>query len=132
VTASTKLPAHFRNPDIHVGWRFGIPAFLIVTLIFLLVADISSGVAAKTHLIAPDGSLFAVNEILTVSIISSVKELWNAKSYALAIFICLTSVLWPFLKVFLSLAAWMVPIKKIKKRERFIEILDSLDKWSFV
>jgi uncharacterized paraquat-inducible protein A len=67
-----------------------------------------------------------------VSIISSVKELWNAKSYALAIFICLTSVLWPFLKVFLSLAAWMVPIKKIKKRERFIEILDSLDKWSFV
>lgn len=127
-----KLPAHFRNADIHWCWRYGIPAFLIGTLAFLLVADISSGVTAKTRIIAPDGSIFDESTILTVSIVSSVRELWNIGSYALAIFICITSVMWPYMKLVLSLLAWIVPIVKIEKRERFIEIVDSLDKWSFV
>jgi len=127
-----KLPAHFRNPNIHWRWRYGIPIFLIGTLAFLLVADISSGVTAMTQIIAPDGSIFDESEILTVSILSSVKELWNAGSYALAIFICITSVMWPYVKLVLSLLAWIVPIKKVEKRERFIEIVDALDKWSFV
>lgn len=126
-----KLPAHFRNAAIHWGWRYGIPAFLVGTLVFLLVADISSGVTAKT-IIYYQGEVDTVTELLTVSIVSSVKELWDVGSYALAIFICITSVMWPYVKLILSLVAWMLPFRKIEKRERFIEIVDVLDKWSFV
>lgn len=98
---------------------------------FLLVADISSGVTAKT-IIYYQGEVDTVTELLTVSIVSSVKELWDVGSYALAIFICITSVMWPYVKLILSLVAWMLPFRKIEKRERFIEIVDVLDKWSFV
>ena len=104
-----------------------------MTFIFLLVADIASGVTAMTQIIdVEEGTIFDETVVLTVSIISSVSQLWNADSQVLAIFICLTSVMWPYLKLFFSLAAWLMPIRSMATRERFIEVLDAMDKWSFV
>ena len=130
--STERLPAHMFNPDIHAGWRYGITAFFVFTFILLLVADVSSGVTAKTLIVSPDGEVFDETEILTVSIFTSVRELWHAGSYALAILVCITSVSWPYVKILLSVWAWVFPIRDIKRRERFIEIVDALDKWSFV
>ena len=100
---------------------------------FLLAADLASGVVAKTQLIDSfDNSVHSERIILTVSIISSVSALWNADSKALAIFIALASVALPFIKLLLSMLAWVVPFRSLQKRERFLEIVDILGKWSFV
>ena len=100
---------------------------------FLLAADLSSGVVAMTQVIdGSDGSVYSERTILTVSVISSVSALWNANSQALAVFIALASVALPFIKLLLSLLAWVVPYRSLQKRERFLEIVDILGKWSFV
>jgi hypothetical protein len=121
------------NPGIDSRWRFGIPIVIMANFGFLLAADLSSGVVAKTQLIdVYDGSVYSERIILTVSIISSVSALWNADSKALAIFISLASVALPFIKLLLSFLAWVVPFRSIQKRERFLEIVDIMGKWSFV
>jgi uncharacterized paraquat-inducible protein A len=127
--------SHFQNPKHSVYWRRGIPLYLIATLGLLLASDIGSGVSAVTLLI-PAGE-DTVNEqqentLLTASIFSAVKELWHVGSYALAVFIVITSVGWPYVKLLLSLYAWVVPYSSPARRERLITILDCLDKWSFV
>jgi hypothetical protein len=128
-----KHPAHIWNKEIDVKWRYGIPIFMVANLTILLVADISSGVTAKTQIIdETDGTIFDENVILTVSIVTSISQLWNAGSKALAVFILLTSLLWPFIKLALTFTAWVLPYRTLKRRERFLEVLDCLDKWSFV
>ena len=97
------------------------------------MSQISSGVVAKTQIIDLEkNSIFKETELMTVSIISSVSALWNADSQVLAIFIALTSVMLPYLKLILSLVAWILPIRKIERRELFLECVDIMGKWSFV
>ncbi|KAI2507657.1 paraquat-inducible protein A [Fragilaria crotonensis] len=128
-----KYPAHVWNPDIDRRWRYGIPIVIMANFGFLLAADLASGVVAKTQLIDSfDNSVHSERIILTVSVISSVSALWNADSKALAIFIALASVALPFIKLLLSMLAWVVPFRSLQKRERFLEIVDILGKWSFV
>jgi hypothetical protein len=137
-TAIPDIPlhlSHFQNPTLSVYWRRGIPLYLLATLGLFLASDVGSGVSVVTLLIPAEED--TVNEqqestLLTASIFTAVKELWNAGSYALTIFIAITSVGWPYVKLLLSLYAWMLPFSSPAKRERLIMILDCLDKWSFV
>lgn len=127
-----KLPSHFKNEAIPKLWRYGVPVYLLGALLLLLASDIGSGVTAEYILIKPDGSIFEQRTLLTVSIFNSVKKLWEADSYALAILIAVTSIMWPYIKLILSLVSWVVPFKNIRRREHFLEVIDALGKWSFV
>jgi Paraquat-inducible protein A len=105
----------------------------VLNLIFLTVADVASGVVATTTIIdRQQGVIFDEIVILSVSIVTSLRELWNAGSQALAVFICITSLLLPYFKLILMMVAWVAPMKTSKGRERFIQILDAISKWSFV
>ena len=79
-----------------------------------------------------DGAVLETNNILNVSVISSVGKLWDAESYPLAIFIAITSIGWPYIKLALATYSWMMPYHNPKRREKIIEIIDALGKWSFV
>jgi hypothetical protein len=127
--------SHFQNPKLSVYWRRGIPLYLLATLGLLLASEIGSGVSAVTLLIPAEED--TVNEqqestLLSASIFTAVKELWHAGSYALTVFIVITSVGWPYVKLLLSLYAWMLPFSSATKRERLITVIDCLGKWSFV
>lgn len=103
----------------------------------LLAADIGSGVAAETRVLKPDDEgvdeVFSVTVLLEISIFSSVKELWHTGSYWLAIMIVITSVMWPYVKLTLALLSWMLPnYRSAMTREKLIETIDALGKWSFV
>lgn len=126
--------SHFRNRQAHSPWlRYGIPIYLLCTLALLLASDIGSGVEANYILRGSDGSVFEERTLLTASIFSSVKELWNSGSYPLALLIVVTSIAWPYLKLIFSMAAWTLPsCRSVRCRERFIEVVDALGKWSFV
>ena len=137
VEASSKVKSpttsHFRNTEEHSVWcRYGIPLYLVATLGLLLASHIGSGVAAEYILIQSDGSVFEQEALLQASIFTSVKSLWSTGSYALAILIVFTSIMWPYVKLLLSLFAWMVPFRNGRRRERLIEFIDALGKWSFV
>lgn len=90
-----------------------------------------SGVSAEL-VFTDNGKLMDEAVILTVSIFTSVRALWNAKSYALSILVVLTSVCWPYVKLILALFSWFAPIRNPLRREKMIHWLDVLGKWSFV
>lgn len=131
VPPTEKHIAHICN-DFHPPHvRFGILIFLLGTFILLVFADFGSGVMADSIMIE-DGEIVESNSILNVSVVSSVGKLWDAESYPLAIFIAITSIGWPYIKLALATVAWVTPYANPRRREFFIEIIDALGKWSFV
>jgi hypothetical protein len=129
--ASKNFTSHMRN-ELHPAYvRWGILFFLLATFVLLICADFGSGVTAESVLIE-DGEVVNTIEILNVSVVSSVGKLWEAESYPLAIFIAITSIGWPYIKLALATLAWLAPYTNLRRREFFIEIIDALGKWSFV
>eukprot|EP00565_Helicotheca_tamesis_P000612 CAMPEP_0185728078 /NCGR_PEP_ID=MMETSP1171-20130828/3555_1 /TAXON_ID=374046 /ORGANISM="Helicotheca tamensis, Strain CCMP826" /LENGTH=471 /DNA_ID=CAMNT_0028396745 /DNA_START=88 /DNA_END=1500 /DNA_ORIENTATION=+ len=130
------IPSHLSNTAHPKYIRYGIPLYLMCTFCLLLASDIGSGVSADIR-VTVDGEIISHDTILTVSIFSSVGELWKTRSYPLAILIIITSICWPYFKLGLSMFAWVAPpagggVSAPRRRERLIEWLDKLDKWSFV
>ena len=114
--------------------RYGMILYLVGTLALLIAADIGSGVAALTQIVPdPNDNFSEVEEtvLLEASVFTSVRELWDAGSYALSIFIAATSVSWPYVKLLISFYAWMTTITG-PNRERLLVVLDVLGKWCFV
>jgi hypothetical protein len=115
-----------------------------LTFALLLASHLGSGVRADYILIQnPGNQLVEQRPLFTASIFSSVKELWHNESYPLAIFICVASITWPYIKLLLSVWAWMASystssssssssLVSMKRRETLLEVLDSVGKWSFV
>jgi hypothetical protein len=124
--------SHFCNADAHPAWlRYFIPLYLLATFVLLLNSDIGSGVSAD-YILIRDGNVIEERSLFVASIFSSVKELWLNGSYPLAILIAVTSIAWPYLKIILSVYAWVMPYKNPRRRELLIETIDALGKWSFV
>ena len=124
--------SHLKNKEAFPWYlRWGILFFLVCTFVLLLNADFGSGVMADSILME-EGKVVNSNSILNVSVVSSVGKLWDAKSYPLAIFIAITSIGWPYVKLALATYAWVMPYTNHRRRELLIEIIDGLGKWSFV
>merc|ERR1712238_348781 len=128
--SSSNNKSHFRNVESFPCYvRFGIPFFLLCTFILLICADIGSGITAESIMIQ-DGQVVERNSILNVSVISSVGKLWNAESYPLAIFIAITSIGWPYIKLAIATYCWMMPYRSLRRRELMIEII-VVAQWGF-
>jgi hypothetical protein len=126
------LPSHLLNKQAHSAFiRYGVPVFILVTFGLILASHIASGVSAEL-VFTDNGYLVSEANLLTVSIFSSVKALWNANSIALALLVVITSVCWPYFKLLLALFCWIAPIWNPRRRERLLYWLDVLGKWSFV
>ena len=124
--------SHFRNEDVHPAYiRYGVPLYLLCALILLINADIGSGVSAE-YILLRDGVIKEQEALLVASIFSSVRKLWQNGSYPLAILVLLSSVIWPYVKLFVSFYIWFFPYDRPRRRERLIEVMDALGKWSFV
>ncbi len=129
--ATEKHIPHIRN-DVHSPYvRWGVLLFLLATFILLVFADFGSGVTAES-IVMENGEVYETTTILNVSVVSSVGKLWEAESYPLAIFIAITSIGWPYIKLALATVAWVAPYANPRRREFFIEVIDALGKWSFV
>jgi hypothetical protein len=109
VLLSSSSSSHFQNVDTHPTWlRWSIPIYFLLTFALLLASHLGSGVRADYILIQnPGRQIVEQRPLLTASIFSSVKELWYNESYPLAIFICVASITWPYIKLLLSVWAWM-------------------------
>jgi hypothetical protein len=114
--------------------RYGVPLYFAAAFALLLASDVGSGVAAYNKLVNPDDpDQDRSKMILQASIFTSIPKLWGTGSYALTIIIVIASVSWPFVKILLSLYAWCAPFDRAPlRRERLLEVIDVLGKWSFL
>jgi hypothetical protein len=124
---------HFRNKELSIYWRYGVPVSIILLIALFLASHIGSGIKA-VRTFEPNSPLLdpQTDTLFVASIFTSVRSLWDTGSKGLAILVCITSISWPYIKLLLSLFAWMVPYKHPRRRERLIEVLDAFGKWSFV
>jgi hypothetical protein len=123
--------SHFRNETHSAYVRYGVPFFMVGTLVLLINADVGSGVSAE-YILLRDGEIQEQRELLVASIFSSVHELWLNESYPLAILIIITSIMWPYVKLLIAFYAWFMPYKVPRRREFLVEVIDAFGKWSFV
>lgn len=129
---STIYVSHLKNAEAHPAYmRYGVPLFFVCLLILLINSYVGSGVSAQ-YILLRDGVVQEQRELLVASIFTSVGKLWDNGSYPLAIFIVITSISWPFVKIFISLYAWCWPYTRPRRREFVLEVIDALGKWSFV
>ena len=128
-----QLPAHVRNLDIPASWRYGLVLWLVATLVLLVTSDVGSGVRALTQTVPRAGLNFQSEEqvLLEASVFTSVGELWEAGSKPLSIFIVITSISWPYIKLLLTMYAWVAPMRNATRREYLLIALDLFGKWSF-
>ena len=129
-----EYPAHLKNPDLSSKLRYGWVLWWTATLALLIVSDVGSGVQALTQTV-PDERLslnFRSEKqvLLEASVFSSVAELWEAGSKPLAVFVAITSIAWPYVKLLLSLYAWVMPFRNPTRREKLLVALDLFGKWS--
>lgn len=132
---SKSYPALVRHPDVTATWRYGMVVWLVAALVLLLTSDLGSGVTALTQTVSDErlGISFQSQEqvLLEASVFTSVGELWKAGSKPLAVFVVITSIAWPYVKLLLTFYAWVAPIRHPQRREWLLTGLDLLGKWSF-
>ena len=128
----TSFVSHFQNKTLFSATlRYGFLACFVANMGLLVAADIGAGVSAVVGLV--DLPELTLPPLTTISVISSVSELWNTKSYLLAVLILVMSLCWPYIKMGLAIYCWVTPLTsevQIRRRETLIFWLDALGKWS--
>merc|ERR1719272_579718 len=68
------------------------------------------------------------------SLVSSIKDMWNAKVYALALVVLVFSGIWPYAKLSVMQVCWFAPTSFLSPGRRLwlLEFLDEWGKWSLV
>ena len=111
-----------------VFWRIFIP-LLIFTILALFFSS-KSGYEAIIYL------LFKIDRRIEMTPIDklelkSIRNIWKEKVYVLCLLEEALSLVWPFIKLFLMIIAFIMPTSIINKknRKKFLLILDATGKW---
>lgn len=65
---------------------------------------------------------------------TSIKDMWEAKVYPLAILVAFFSGFWPYIKLIMMFMIWVLPPRLMspKSRERMLIVLDTVEKYSLI
>lgn len=122
----------YKNPLI--GWkgRVLIPLIIFINLILFIVGD--TGDAVRINV---EGHFFLIpyeaTGFRTLSVISSVIELFRSGGWLLGILLLVLSILWPYVKLIIMAFCWYLPPSKLSvgRRGKIIEYLDFFGRFSF-
>eukprot|EP01062_Namystynia_karyoxenos_P055844 TRINITY_DN46856_c0_g1_i1.p1 TRINITY_DN46856_c0_g1~~TRINITY_DN46856_c0_g1_i1.p1 ORF type:complete len:1560 (+),score=529.48 TRINITY_DN46856_c0_g1_i1:96-4682(+) len=113
--------------------KAAIPFLLLFALATFLVAHIRNGAEVNVRVVAV-GDHFVLEDFFAYSLANSIKEMWNAKVYFLALLIAFASGAWPYVKILLLAWCWFMPPEVVshKRRGYLMQALDYAGKWSLV
>ncbi|KAJ9446235.1 hypothetical protein DIPPA_06135 [Diplonema papillatum] len=129
--ATENLPL-ILHPSIS-GWvRWGVPLFILGTVAVFLTANLVLG-AAVSGLVSVGGTEMYFGDLSSYALGSTVRDMWNAEVYFLAVVI-LFSGIWPYFKLAALVWGWVVPPSALsgKRRGHLLQILDYTGKWSLM
>lgn len=119
-----------------------VPVIVRLTSVVLIVYNISLFIQSNASSDAVVVQLYinkdTPNEheknIFYFGLVSTVKDMWNAKVYVLAILIAFFSGFWPYVKLMFMLCSFLLPpsILTVSRREYFLRFLDAYGKWSLI
>jgi hypothetical protein len=78
--------------------------------------------------------IISLPSVKDFSLLGTVKDMWTAEVYGLALLIVVFSGIWPYTKLTAMLMCWLAPPRRIsvRNRQRVLNCLDALGKWSLV
>eukprot|EP01105_Mastigella_eilhardi_P001681 TRINITY_DN119_c2_g1_i1.p1 TRINITY_DN119_c2_g1~~TRINITY_DN119_c2_g1_i1.p1 ORF type:complete len:772 (-),score=159.08 TRINITY_DN119_c2_g1_i1:973-3288(-) len=122
------------HPRINVMLRFAMPLLIAANAALFLVSNTSGG--ATVHLVVDSatGRVISLPSMFVFTLANSVKDMWEAGIWPLALLVAGFSGAWPYLKLVLMFAAWVTPTRvlPVKYREYALMLLDALGKWSML
>lgn len=129
-----RLVSAFRHPAIPAGWRFCLPAWAVINMIFFLHAalfTVGANVQLKLGLF---GDTTQPLNLMSFTLASSINDMWNAGTIVLSLAIAILSGAWPYAKNIMLIYAWVAPTTLIGSHKRgfMLEVLDALGKWSLI
>eukprot|EP00756_Hemistasia_phaeocysticola_P053984 Hpha_TRINITY_DN29932_c0_g1::TRINITY_DN29932_c0_g1_i1::g.131831::m.131831 len=122
-----------QDPRLSARVRFGIPAVLVWIIIMFISGHVTIGASVDLE-VGVAGDTLQLREFAKFSLGRSIKDMWHAGAYFLAVLVGSFSGAWPYAKVLSLLYCWCVPPTRLspKRRGRLLEKLDVLGKWSLI
>jgi len=106
---------------------------VLAVLCLFLYADLSLGTSVDLN-IAAGGHDMTFGSLFSFSLIGTIGSTWNAGAYAILLLTLLFSGVWPIMKLFFLLGAWLFPFRLLSasSRGRMLGMLDTCGKYSFL
>eukprot|EP01039_Chlorochromonas_danica_P003589 gene3589-3930_t len=114
--------------------RVGVPLAIMGNIAIFLDSNLApDAVSVMLSIITPDKT-YPMGSVFDFGLGGTVKDMWSAKVYTLAILIAFFSGAWPYIKLAAMLIAWILPpaVLSVSSRETVLIVLDALGKWSLV
>jgi len=121
------------HPRVSTAASLALVMGTLATMGFFFASNSGLSVEVVAVLEAGDHK-FTLNNLFAFDLLNSVRDMWDAKIYPLALLILVFSGIWPYAKLILMLACLLVPTSRLApdRRRRFLEFLDAYGKWSLV
>jgi len=121
------------QPFVPPALRVFYPICLVATMFLFLFADLDIGATVSLVTLA-QGSSTTIGPIFTFSLLSTVVHSWESGAYIISVITLVTSGIWPFVKLGMLLACWIVSPKRLgwRTRSRILQFLDRWGKYSYV
>lgn len=123
------------DPRVSPLWRYGIPFAILANIVLFIASNTGLGAGVFVVVNPNDGQEpLRTPSLFSFTLANSVRDMWEAKVYALSLLIAVFSGMWPYLKLLLMLFCWIVPERylSVPRRENFLQALDALGKWSLI
>jgi len=127
-------PALVQHPRIPLWVRLGVPSASFLTIGLFIWSNLSAGADVLLTLTAEDGFEYAPESLMTFTLANTVRDMWNAKVYPLAVLVAVFSGGWPYVKLVLMVCCWVLPPRLLSAglRDKMLCYLDFLGKWSLI
>ncbi|EAY09767.1 hypothetical protein TVAG_414190 [Trichomonas vaginalis G3] len=122
------------TPKLPVWFRLLIPIVLLLVFALFISSNTGIGASVFAKIFLGTGKHVELPSMFDFVLINSIMDMWSSGAIVLAVLIAIMSCAWPYTKIVFMFVVWCLPASKIKphQREKAVEILDILGKWSMV
>lgn len=122
------------HPAMHPALFYAIPVLLLANCCGFISSNSGVGVQILVELRGKGATPEFLPDIFDFGLIGTVRDMFRSGVYALGTFVALFSCLWPYTKITMMGACWLVPEKRLSLRARggLLRFLDAFGKWSLL
>lgn len=113
--------------------RYLMPLLIFVNVSMFIVSNASISASVFPTVVFGDFPV-EVGSLFDFGLINTIRDMWSAGVYPLAILIAFFSGAWPYIKLILMFLSWCLPprVLPLRIRENILRVVDALGKWSLI
>ena len=128
-----RMPSLLMTARLSPVLRYAMPLLLFVNISMFIVSNASISASVFPTVVFGDFPV-EVGSLFDFGLVNTIRDMWSAGVYPLAILIAFFSGAWPYIKLILMLASWVLPprVLPLRPRETILRVVDALGKWSLI